>query len=172
MLTATFLLLVWTASRCVVVPRCALDLWHWPTGPWWSSVASCRPSTGRNGRSGRGRSRARRLSASGDYWHLLQKWQTENKSFIWAEKNVFLSLSQPQPVEADVLPLWAWFWLRFLPIKRESFLATVAKCCSCGIVGSLYIKFKEYSLAALCVKCLEMTFKDWLIDSFNTSLSK
>jgi len=34
----------------------------------------------------------------------------------------------PQLVEEDGRPSWFWFWWRFLPVKREFFLSTVASC--------------------------------------------
>jgi len=40
----------------------------------------------------------------------------------------FVGPLSSQLVQADGRPSWFWFWWRFLPIKREFFLPTVASC--------------------------------------------
>ena len=45
---------------------------------------------------------------------------------LWCFVPPLFCLIKPQLVEADGHPSWVWFCQRFLPVKRESFLSTVA----------------------------------------------
>ena len=45
---------------------------------------------------------------------------------LWCVLSPRFCLLKPQLFEADGHPSWVWFCQRFLPVKRESFLSTVA----------------------------------------------
>ena len=49
-------------------------------------------------------------------------------TFEWCLLSLLFCPLKPQLVEADGHPSWVWFCQRFLPVKRESFLSTVASC--------------------------------------------
>ena len=94
---------------------------------------------------------------------------------------------KPQLVETDGRPSWFWFWWRFLPVKREFFLSTVASCTlrtgdwlkekfQCNLlvswagklffwIGSVWMNWTNFELWIMItmnwtvlLKCPEMTF--------------
>ena len=48
-----------------------------------------------------------------------------------------LSCNPTSQGRGSLQPPRAWLCLRFLPVKKDFFLAAVAKCCSCDNAGSL-----------------------------------
>lgn len=83
---------------------------------------------------------------------------------VWTEPLCSLLLPSPRTSRSRCMPLQqmhAWFWSRFLCVKREIFLLTFAWDFLCIIVGYLPKKIKHFEFSVLIWRCINQIAVKW-----------